>query len=230
MINTEAFIFDMDGTLVDNMRFQFEAWQQFFALYDAAIEIEKVKQLAKIGMPQKMLENFFKRKLPADEISAHLDRKELFFQELYNAHFAPINGLHNFLDRAFRSKIPLAIATGSDYRNVDYTLDKLNIRHYFQIIVTADDIKNGKPHPESFLLAAEHLKVAPRNCLVFEDSFTGIEAAYQAGMRTVALTTMHRAEELKNLGGVSAVIDDYDSPKLAELLAENSSHYAGRFV
>ena len=225
MINDKAFIFDMDGTLVDNMPFQFKAWQKYFSLYNSAIEIEEIERLCKVGMPQKTVENFFNKKMTAEEISEHLDRKEVFFRELYDEHFAPVNGLHNFLERACKLEIPLAIATGSDYRNVDYTLDRLNIRRYFKTIVTADDIKNGKPNPESFLLAAELLKVAPRNCVVFEDSFTGIEASYRAGMQTIALTTTHKAEELKKLSGVLTIIDDYDSAEPADFLTNKLSHF-----
>lgn len=150
MIHTKALIFDLDGTLVDNMRFQFDAWQRFFSFNNAELTLEEVKRITSVGLPHRIVANFFNKTMKPDEVSAHLDIKESFFQNIYGQHFAPIKGLLEFLKSVARLNIPLALATGSDFRNVNYTLDKLNIRHHFQIIVDADDVRNGKPDPESF--------------------------------------------------------------------------------
>jgi len=208
----------MDGTLVDNMSFQYEAWRRFFAFHNQELMIDEVKELCRVGIPRKTVVNFFRKDLTDQEISEHLDLRESFFQDLYARHFAPVKGLHRFLRRTTENGIPLALATGSDHRTVNYTLNRLKIRNNFKVVVDADDVINGKPDPESYLLAAEKLKVAPQNCLAFEDSFGGIEAAHRAGMQTVALTTMHKREELQTLPGVCLVIDNYRSPELTDYL------------
>src|SRR6185312_13829179 len=86
--------------------------------------------------------------------------------------------------------------------NIDFVLDNLNIRHYFKVIVSADDVVLSKPHPETFLKAAQLLQISPVDCLVFEDVPKGAEAAANAGMETVILTTTHKPEEFKNLPNV----------------------------
>jgi len=225
MIYKEAFIFDMDGTLVDNMSFQYEAWRQFFSFHSVEMTFEEVKRQTAVGIPRKIVANFFDNRLKDEEIHAYLDQKEAFFQKLYGRHIMPINGLHEFLDQTKQKGIRVALATGSDYRNIDFTFNQLNIGRYFNAVVGADHVRRGKPDPESFLQAAERLGAAPKNCLVFEDSFGGIEAAQRAGMQIVALTTMHSRKELINLPGVIMVIDDYTSPDLNNLLTAAPKYF-----
>jgi beta-phosphoglucomutase len=223
MINKpQAFIFDMDGTLVDSMSFQFESWRQFFALHQADFSLEETINRVNSRTPNNIIADFFENKLNADEIPPHLDKRQFLFEEIYRENLAPIAGLTEFLQQAADRNIPVGLATGSDFRNINYTLDNLNIRRFFNAIVGADDIQRSKPDPESFLLAAEKLGIAPENCLVFEDSTQGIEAARRAGMKAVALTTLHTREELQQLENVVAIIDDYTDSQLAEILRATS--------
>lgn len=217
MIYKEAYIFDMDGTLIDNMHFQYEAWRQFFSFHKGEMTFEEVKRRTAVGIPRKIVAKFFDNSLKDEEIPVYLDQKEEFFQDLYRRHIKPIKGLPEFLEKTALNNIPIALATGSDYRNINFTFDELNIRKYFKVVVSADNVRRGKPDPESFVQAAARLGVKPENCLVFEDSLGGIEAAQRAGMQIVALTTMHSREELVNLPGVLMVIDDYTSVELNNL-------------
>jgi len=111
----------------------------------------------------------------------------------------------------------MAIGSAAIPFNIDYILDNLPIRHYFKTIVSADDVIVSKPHPEVFLKAAAQLGVEPASCLVFEDAPKGVEAAINAGMSCVALTTMHAREEFHNYPNIVRYIADYTDPSLDEL-------------
>ena len=98
---------------------------------------------------------------------------------------------------------------------------------YFDVVMTAESVTRHKPHPEMFLQAADRLGVPPDQCLVFEDSLPGLEAARRAGMRAVAVTTMHPPETFQRLPHVVKVVTDYAGLSLRELLGEEASDSAG---
>jgi beta-phosphoglucomutase len=103
-------------------------------------------------------------------------------------------------------------------------LDTLNIRHYFTAIVSADDVTLSKPHPETFLKAAAQLQVAPADCLVFEDVPKGAEAAQNAGMKAVVLTTTHQIAEFDALPNVLHFAQDFNDAAIKELLQPAPAH------
>ena len=91
--------------------------------------------------------------------------------------------------------IRMAIGSAAPLFNIDFVLDNLNIRHYFQAVVGGEDVLESKPHPEVFLKAAKLLNASPTNCIVFEDAPKGVEAAANAGMQSIVITTIHSQEE-----------------------------------
>src|SRR5882762_1371656 len=103
----------------------------------------------------------------------------------------------------------MAIGSAAIPFNIDFVLDNLNIRHYFKAIVSADDVVLSKPHPETYLKAAELLNVIPTDCIVFEDVPKGAEAAANAGMKAVVITTTHQPEEFDKLQNVLHFSDDF---------------------
>jgi beta-phosphoglucomutase-like phosphatase (HAD superfamily) len=114
----------------------------------------------------------------------------------------------------------MAIGSAAIPMNIDFVLDGLNLRHYFAAIVSADDVARSKPDPETFLKAARLLEVPPAECLVFEDAPKGVEAAANAGMPAVVLTTMHEKEEFAPYSNIIAFVKDYTDPVLQSLLQE----------
>ena len=100
------------------------------------------------------------------------------------------------LDYLNRQKLPMAIATSGIQVNIDFMFEHLPVKQYFSAVINSSHIKNGKPDPEIYLVAASTLNVDPRRCLVFEDAVVGIKAAQSAGMKVIALTTTHSAAEL----------------------------------
>jgi beta-phosphoglucomutase-like phosphatase (HAD superfamily) len=103
----------------------------------------------------------------------------------------------------------MAVATAAPIGNVEFILDGLDIRKYFQAVTTAADITNGKPDPEIFLTSAEKLDVDPANCIVFEDAINGFEAAKRAKMVAIGITTVNSAEDLLKLDSVSEAHADF---------------------
>lgn len=112
----------------------------------------------------------------------------------------------------------MAIGSAAIPFNIDFVLDNLNIRHYFKAIVSADDVVLSKPHPETYLKAAEILRVTPADCIVFEDVPKGAEAAANAGMKAVILTTTHQKHEFGYLQNVLTFAGDFEDPTVKELL------------
>jgi beta-phosphoglucomutase len=141
-------------------------------------------------------------------------RKEEMYQQAFRPHLQLINGLPAFLQRAYEHQIPMAIGSAAITFNINFVLDNLNIRRYFSAIVSADDVVKSKPHPQTFLDAAEKLGVNPADCIVFEDAPKGVETAQNAGMQTVVITTMHEPEEFKQYQNILLFIKDYTDERL----------------
>ncbi|UOQ75044.1 HAD family phosphatase [Hymenobacter cellulosilyticus] len=114
--------------------------------------------------------------------------------------------------------MPMAIGSAAIPFNIDFVLDNLHIRHYFQAIVSADDVTLSKPHPETFLKAAAQLGVTPADCIVFEDVPKGAEAALNAGMKAVILTTTHQGEEFTHLPNILHFAADFRDEAVKSLI------------
>jgi len=218
VVQPKAFIFDLNGTMVDDMQFHAIAWASI--LNDdlgANLTAEQVKQQM-YGKNSELLARVFGKghfeREREEEISLEKERR---YQADYLDHMKLINGLHGFLVQALGHRIKMAIGSAALPLNIDYILDNLDIRHYFEAIVSAEDVKLSKPDPETFLKAAQILKVSPDQCIVFEDAPKGVEAAKNAGMKVVVITTMHRKEEFEPGPHIIGFIDDYTDNLLAEL-------------
>ena len=204
-----AFIFDMDGTLLDNMGFHIKIWLEFLASIGVIIDEQTFFQRTVGRVNSEIIRALVDPALTDEEVAAYSLRKEIMYRERFTPHMKAVPGLHDFLEGAARARIPMALATSAGRENADYVLKGLQIEGYFSSIVCEEDIPRGKPDPEIFLTAAHRLGIAPEFCLVFEDSPTGLEAAFQAGMRAIALTTTFTADKLSHLPAVLQVVPDY---------------------
>lgn len=213
-----AFIFDMNGTMIDDMHYHELAWFNILVgELNAPFTQEQIKYQV-YGKSEELFERIFGAgKYSKDEIDAITLRKETKYQQDFLPYLKLIDGLHTFLERAKNTGIQMAIGTAAIKTNVDYVLDNLDLRGYFPVIVDADGVTASKPDPEVFLKAAAELGIAPELCVVFEDSPKGIEAARRAGMKAVGITTFHTAEELAN-ENVLCIIEDYNDKALQQLL------------
>jgi beta-phosphoglucomutase len=215
----KAVIFDFDGVLVDSELLHYQAFnhilsplgvnmstQQYYDQYLGLSDEELLRLLDKqnnLNLSEQRLRKLFKE-------------KALAFKELSSAQAAVIAGVPQFLNMLYENKIPMAICSGALLPEIEMILQGANLRHYFDVIVSAEQVQKGKPDPEGFLLAIEKLnaklntQISPRECIVIEDSHWGLEAAKSAGMHPVAVTNSYSADQLKpsdkivaNLGKLS---------------------------
>jgi beta-phosphoglucomutase len=202
------FIFDMDGTMVDNMMVHHRAWQHILAENGIELSMDEVK--SKIhGINEEILErefgDFFS---PADRKRIAWE-KEASYRRIFKDELELIAGLPQLLEEAHQAGIPMAIASAAPPENVDFVLDNLDLRHYFKAVVHASMVEKGKPDPEVFEKAAAGLGVAAADCVIFEDSPTGAEAARRADSATIIITTTHGAEEFAHMPNVRATLPDF---------------------
>lgn len=210
----QAFLFDLNGTIIDDMGYHIQAWHKIINDLGKPLTYEETKAEC-YGKNGEVLERVFPGRFTQEEKDAIGIAKETRYQEEFRPHLKLIAGLDVFFEKAKESGIKMAIGSAAIMYNVNFVLDGLNIRHYFDAIVSADDVQFSKPHPETFLKCAEQLNIPADKCVVFEDALKGVEAAKNAGMPSVVLTTMHHAEEFEAYkNDIIAFGKDYTSIKL----------------
>ncbi len=213
-----GFLLDMDGVVCHNMPAHEEAWTSFFRGRGIEIDLHDFRANT-MGMPtREVLRYYFKRDVPPEEANAAALVKETLYRKLYLPRRATAEGLIPFLKGARAGGYRVGLGTGSKDDNVTFILDGLDLRPWFDAVVDGGMVTKGKPDPETFLILAAKLGVAPENCVVFEDSLLGEEAARRAGMAVVAITTSHRADEFKHAGLKASDFSGLSPAKAASLL------------
>ena len=196
MKNLKGVIFDMDGVVVDNHKFHFKAWMAFSEKYKFELNAEIYRDKYN-GKTNSDLFRMIFGEISAETIKKYSEEKESMYQELYGPHMRAHTGLIEFLDFLKKEKIKIALGTSAPTQNVDFTLDALKLRKYFEVIVDGPQVSRGKPDPEVYRLCAMRLGLEPETCVVFEDSLAGLESGERAGCRIVGVATSHEAYELK---------------------------------
>jgi beta-phosphoglucomutase len=184
-----AVIFDIDGTIVDNMHLHAEAFAVFAERHGLPALTTDDRARLDGRRNSEIFPILFNREVPRDEWLAYEEEKEGLYRELSRGRLQPMNGLHDFIARLRHDGIKVALATSAPRLNVEHTLGELGLAGDFPIIVRGDEVGRGKPAPDVFIEAAKRLDVQPHDCLVFEDAPIGVEAAKAAGMPVAALTT-----------------------------------------
>lgn len=182
----DAVIFDCDGTLVDSMPAHFDAWCEALALYGASGVFKEDVFFAMGGRPTLdiVVELNDEYDLKLDPVAVAMAKREAFLKRLHTVTL--IEEVAEFA-QSLRGKVPMAIATGGSRMVIEKTLKIVGISDWFDEVVTADDVAEGKPAPDIFLRAAKLLAVDPKKCLALEDAPSGILAAQRAGMEVIAI-------------------------------------------
>ena len=205
--------------MIDDMAFHVKAW--YHLLNDelgAGLSEEQVK-VQMYGKNSEVMDRIFgKGHFSVEEADRLSLEKEKRYQAAYLPHLKLIEGLPDFLETARQMHIPMAIGSAAMPFNINFVLDNLHLRHYFSAIVSADDVSRSKPHPETYLKAAALLNVPPEKCVVFEDAPKGVEAALNAGMHSVVLTTMHDKEDFSAYPNVIHFIEKYSNAFIQKLV------------
>lgn len=210
--NKQAFIFDMDGVLTDNMRFHADSWVELFSDFGLqGLDAERylVETAGMKGLD--VLRYFLDPQISEREAERLTELKDFLYRVMSRERIKAMPGLGGFLDAAGKRGVRLGIGTGAGPKNIEYVLGLLNMTNTFQAIVDPSQVRHGKPEPDIFLRAASLLNAAPSDCIVFEDALPGVEAARKAGMQCVAVTTTNQADAFSQFDNVLQIIDDFTS-------------------
>jgi beta-phosphoglucomutase len=208
----KAFIFDMDGTLVDSTQSDFKAWKQI--LEENSVTLSFTDFLSFLGAKG---EEIIKLYLPdQDNIEDLLKKREVYFRKYIDDDgVILIDGAETFLKKIKSHQLKTALATGAGNDKLQFIFEKLDIQKFFDVVLTANDTISGKPNPEIFLTAAKKTGVNPVEAIVVEDSRNGVVAAKNGGFKCIAITSTHTRESLQ---GADYIIDSFDEINIDDLL------------
>ena len=194
-----AVIFDMDGVIVDSNPLITATWRTFFESHQIALTDEQLNHYVFGRLGRDTLQLVFEQALNEAQLAAYLETVGAGVLEKYKTHGTIVAGFKTFVEDLLEAGIKVAIATSSPMENVKVVLEMASVTPYFTQITDASQVQNSKPHPEVYLKTAERLGVDVNNCIVFEDSFSGIQSGKSAGMRVIGVTTTHSEAELAPL-------------------------------
>lgn len=211
-------LFDMDGVLVNNLEVHREAFAEFFRRYGVERTFDELNRVFGKGnddimgelMPREVVERVGIRELGYE--------KEAIYREIYAPRITPQPGLKTFLAACEEQGLRCAVGSSGYMANVDFVLDRCDIRRYFEATVAGDQVTRCKPDPEIYLTAAAKLGLEPCECIVFEDAEAGIEAAQRAGIKVAALATTFSREFLEGTHP-DMIIDDFRDVTIADIRA-----------
>jgi beta-phosphoglucomutase family hydrolase len=206
-------IFDMDGTLLESTEADYRAWEKVFNDYNQELPFEKYAPM--LGVKSADVVRNAIGITGEEDVKRILREKFDYFVDYTNENpIQPVYAAESFLKSLAQYQIRVALATSSRSEKVQMVLTQLNFLQYFEIIVTGNEVTNGKPAPDIFLLAAARLGLQPEECLVIEDGPIGVAAAKSANMKCVAITETHRADQLT---AADLVIETYENADIKEI-------------
>jgi beta-phosphoglucomutase len=209
-----AFIFDLDGVLIHSMPLHTDAWRRY--LEDIGIGIENLESRMHGKRNAELVQDLIGPDLAEEVAFEHGAAKERLWRKMMierGIEQYRVAGLDDFLARY--ENVPKAIGSNAEPANINFVLDHFGLRRYFPLVVDGLQVQRPKPFPDIYLKAAELLKVDPRNCIVFEDSPTGVEAGRAARMRLVAVETTPT-----RFPAVDLKIKNFSDPRLEAWLNE----------
>jgi beta-phosphoglucomutase len=211
-----ALIFDMDGVIVHSNPVHREAWVAYNRLHGLETT-EAMHQFMYGKRNDQIVRDFFGAQLTPAEIFAHGAAKEALYRDMIRPLLpgAFVPGLRSFIER--HTNLAIGLGTNAEPPNVKFILEESDLGHFFQAIVDGHQVERAKPAPDIYLEVARRLNVDPADCVVFEDSHSGVAAGLAAGMRVVGVRTTH-----PSFDGVSLAIDNFNDPALEQWIASVS--------
>ncbi|MBA4257771.1 MAG: haloacid dehalogenase [Chitinophaga sp.] len=211
-LHSKAFIFDLNGTMINDMDYHTQAWYEIITNELGAQFTREEVAKEMYGKNKEVLARIFgQHHFNEEEIIRLSSQKEKRYQALYKPKLESLPGLLPFLEQSKLKGIKMGIGSAAIIDNIEFVVDGLNIRSFFDSIVGAEHVQESKPHPETFLKVAADLQINPADCIVFEDAPKGVEAALNAGMKCLVITTMHEKEEFEIYPNVIGFAKDYRS-------------------
>jgi HAD superfamily hydrolase (TIGR01509 family) len=184
----QAVIFDMDGLMIDSEPIQSKSYESVLIEYDKKPEYHKNGLIQVLGVHAGDNWKILKEKHQLSEsVEVLLEKKTLAYMELIKNNLTPMPGLIKLLEYLKKESIAMAVASSAPLNQIKHILHELGISHYFQAVVSGENVKKGKPYPDIFLETANQLKIKPEYCLVLEDAESGVAAGKAARMTVVAV-------------------------------------------
>ncbi len=214
-------LFDMDGVIVDTNPYHLEALIIFCKKHGKNLSEEEIKRNI-YGTPNKQWVPKLFGKITPQEVAELGSEKEQIFRDLYKGHAVPLNGLERFLKEIKEANVKTAVCTSAPLENATFILGETNLEGYFDTILHEGSIQKGKPDPEVFIKGANALGLSSEDCIVIEDSLSGVKAGLSSGSKVIGVTTTHTKEELAS---THLVINDFEaltSRSIKELIEKNN--------
>jgi HAD superfamily hydrolase (TIGR01509 family) len=205
-----AVVFDLDGTLADNMAWHAQAFQTFVTRHGLPALTLEMRRRIDGKRNAEIMPILFGRDLPPAEVARLAEEKEGLYRQMSRGELRPVRGLIRLLDGLGDRHIPAAVATSAPSENVAHTLGELGLAGRFAGVALSDEVARGKPFPDVYLRAAEILGVAATACLAFEDAPVGVAAARAAGMKCIALTSTFPADAFLTGAPPDGLCADFD--------------------
>jgi beta-phosphoglucomutase family hydrolase len=215
----EAVVWDLDGVIADTVEYHYQAWRDVFK--ERGVEYTKEEFMPYFGRRHDDIIKAALGEIPPEEMDAVNDEKQRNFRRLIEKNVIPMPGAIALIRSLHKHGIKSAIASSAVPENIKIILRGLGVADCFQAIVHGMEVKEGKPSPQIFLLAAKKLNVPPGDCVVMEDAIAGVAGARRAGMKCVAVTNSHTREDLKD---ADLIVDSLEKIGVGDLerLFQNS--------
>jgi len=210
---SKAVIWDMDGVIADTALYHFKAWYEVFQKRGVNFTEDDFRR--NFGQRNDtIIRNVLGQGLPPSEIDTIAGEKEGNFRQKVSQHIKPLPGAIELIKSLKGHVFSMALASSAPMENIRLIIRSLDINNCFHAIVSGKEVKEGKPSPQGFLLAAKKLGVAPENCIVVEDAVAGVTAAKRAGMHCLAVTNTHPRVSLKE---ADLIVDTLEAVSVSDL-------------
>jgi len=214
----KAVIFDMDGVVINSNPFHRLAWEKFLVKRGIPVNEDIFNRVISGTPGDQALRILLGGEITDGQVQMFVNEIDAEYREsIRNSRaFAPMAGLREFLEELKKSGIMIALATSAPVENIDLVLSGLELSEFFGVIIGKSQVKNGKPHPEVYLTAMDMLGVQADQCVVFEDSLAGVQAAVNAQIKTLGVLTSETADTLL-MAGASTTLSDFAGITLEDL-------------
>lgn len=221
-----AVILDFDGVITDSEILHLRAFNRVLAQYGIEITTKDYYK-EYLGLTDvdcfKLLIHKGLLEAEQQQIEDLVKQKNLIFEEMAKTEGQIIKGVRDFLQMLKENNVPMAICSGAVRAEIELILEQARLRPFFEVIVSTEQVRKGKPHPEGFLLTLQELNsnvtdpILPNQCIAIEDSHWGLEAAKAAGMHTIAVTNSYDAEQLKMAERIVTQLNELSISDLQQL-------------
>jgi beta-phosphoglucomutase len=215
---TRAVLWDMDGVIVDSACYHLKSWQETFHQTGITFTGEDFKH--SFGMRnEEIIQAVLGKDFTREKFEAIVSAKESAFRRLIKGNVKALPGVSKLLLALDQAGFWQALVSSTPMENIGLIIGELDIRHYFQQIISGYDVTEGKPSPQGYLLAARRLGVKPENCMVIEDAVAGVKAAKNGAMKCIAVTNTHPAQSLAEADLVVSSLNEVNTGVVENILA-----------